>query len=96
MSYTPHGSLGLSDDLKKQETRRKQQGVGEPLAGTADNAMSNEQRVEAIRSAAVDFANDYGPLAEANRGDEVARHAVAHNLWRALRKRGLSIVPGEV
>ncbi len=57
--------------------------------------MTNEQRVEAIRSAAVSFANDYGPLPAANSGDEAARHEVAHHLWKALRAHGLSIVPGD-
>jgi len=58
--------------------------------------MTNEQRVEAIRTAAVSFANDYGPLTAANSGDEQARHDVAHRLSKALRAQGLSIVQGEI
>ena len=58
--------------------------------------MTKEQRVEAIRSAAVSFANDYGPLPAANAGDEQARHDVARRLWKALRAQGLSIVQGEI
>ncbi|KEP71746.1 hypothetical protein DL1_00030 [Thioclava dalianensis] len=57
--------------------------------------MTPEQRVEAIRSAAVAFANDYGPLPAANAGDEAARHEVAHRLWKALRAQGLSIVTAD-
>ncbi len=57
--------------------------------------MTNEQRAEAIRTAAVSFANDYGPLPAANGGNEQARHDVAHRLWKALRAQGLSIVQGD-
>lgn len=55
--------------------------------------MTPEERVEAIRSAAVAFANDYGPLAQANTGDDEARHKVAFKLFHALRRNGLTIVP---
>lgn len=54
--------------------------------------MTKEERVEAIRAAAVAFANDYGPLPAANCGDEAAAHQVATNLVNALRRHGLNIV----
>ena len=54
--------------------------------------MTKEERVEAIRSAAVSFANDYGPLHAANKGDEEARHEVARKLFSALRREGLTVV----
>ena len=69
-------------------------GCGAPMK--REPRMTNEQRVEAIRSAAVDFANDYGPLPAANQGDEAARHEVAHRLWKCLRRHGLSIVQGDI
>lgn len=49
------------------------------------------KRVLAIRRAAVAFANDYGPLAKANAGDEEAQHIVAGQLISALRAQGLII-----
>lgn len=50
------------------------------------------QRVLAIRRAAVRFANDYGPLALANQGDETAQHEVAGRLFRIMSEEGLSII----
>lgn len=49
------------------------------------------KRVLAIRRAAVAFANDYGPLPAANRGDENAQHTIAGRLVKALRAEGLAI-----
>lgn len=54
--------------------------------------MSKEQRVEAIRQAAVAFANDYGPLPAANQGSEVAMHEVAARMVKACRRHGLKII----
>lgn len=47
--------------------------------------------VLSARKAAVDFANDYGPLPAANQGDEQAAHTIAQNLVNALRRHGLRI-----
>ncbi|MEM9734223.1 MAG: hypothetical protein AAF903_12185 [Pseudomonadota bacterium] len=54
------------------------------------------ERLEGMKLAAVEFANDYGPLSQANKGDETARHELAKRLHSALRKQGLSIVPGDI
>lgn len=62
----------------------------------ADNDWLNRHRpsekMKGIRRAAVSFANDYGPLPAANRGDEDATHAVAMRLVEALKRQGLTIV----
>lgn len=50
-----------------------------------------KERVKAMRRAAVAFANDYGPLAEANQGDEGAAHQVATKLFNACKREGLHI-----
>ena len=47
--------------------------------------------VIATRKAAVAFANDYGPLPAANRGDADAAHTIAQNLVDQLRRQGLRI-----
>lgn len=49
-------------------------------------------RVLKIRRAAVAFANDYGPLAAANKGDEEAQHYVARKLFNACKAQGLKII----
>lgn len=54
--------------------------------------MTKEERVEAIRQAAVAFANDYGPLPAANEGSDAAMHEVAARMVRACRRNGLKIV----
>ena len=51
-----------------------------------------EERVLKIRRAAVAFANDYGPLAAANQGDEEALHYVARRLFEACKREGLKII----
>lgn len=55
-------------------------------------AQATADRVMAIRKAAVAFANDYGPLAAANSGDEEAQHAVALKLFNALKGVGVHMI----
>ncbi len=51
-----------------------------------------DERAIAIRHAAVAFANDYGPLALANTGNQGGAHEVAIRLVQKLRDQGLMIV----
>lgn len=46
-----------------------------------------------IKCAALAFANDYGPLPAANRGDDAAQEQLAMNLLSKLRQFGLTIRP---
>ncbi|WOI54275.1 hypothetical protein [Parvularcula sp. LCG005] len=55
--------------------------------------MTPEQRVLAIRNAAIAFASDHGPLSAARSGDIVAEQAVARRLFECLKAEGLAIVP---
>ena len=55
-----------------------------------DRYMPSDQILR-TRTAAVDFANDYGPLPAANAGDEDARHALAERLIACLKRQGLVI-----
>lgn len=57
----------------------------------AENSEEASEFVKAIRRAAVAFANDYGPLPAANRGDEAAQHEVASRLMSALRRECLTV-----
>lgn len=50
------------------------------------------ERVKAIRAAARAFANDYGPLSQANQGDEAAQHEVGRRMFRACADAGLKII----
>lgn len=44
-----------------------------------------------IKCAALSYANDYGPLCAANRGENAAQEALADNLISKLRQVGLRI-----
>ncbi len=54
--------------------------------------FSPDERAVAIRHAAVAFANDYGPRALANTGNQDGAHEVATKLVQKLRDQGLMIV----
>jgi hypothetical protein len=49
------------------------------------------ETLEKIEAAAIAFANDYGPLPAANRGDAKARSELALRLMGFLEKNGLRI-----
>jgi hypothetical protein len=50
------------------------------------------ETVKGIRAAAVEFANDTGPLEQANKGVTCSQHEVGRRLVRAIRKHGLKII----
>lgn len=52
--------------------------------------MADDTRLR-IKCAALSYANDYGPLPAANRGDDAAQEALADNLISKLRQAGLRI-----
>ncbi len=57
--------------------------------------VSPRERVNRIRRAAVRFANDYGPLPDANNGNVDALHEVATRLYKILREEGLDIISAD-
>lgn len=54
--------------------------------------MADDMRLR-IKCAAVAFANDYGPLPAANRGDNAAQEELANRLISKLQQLGLEIKP---